>query len=104
MRNASAIAVIPAGETWDSGELRPCLEDLIGAGAVISYLSGRRSPEADLAVAAFERFRDILSDTLRAASSGKELIERGSAGDLTLASELNVSLTEPRLVNRAFRS
>jgi len=98
----STFTVIPAGETWDTGELRPSLEDLIGAGAVIGSLPGSRSPEADLAVAAFERFREDLSGSLRRSCSGKELIQRGFATDVDLAAELNVSLNVPRLVNRAF--
>src|SRR5581483_4161214 len=68
LRNASAVArvaaavgktfaVIPAGEQWESGELRPCVEDLLGAGAIISELPGRRSPEAELAVACFQQFK-----------------------------------------------
>jgi len=113
LRNASAvgkkaarlgatIAVIPAGERWASGELRPCAEDLIGAGAIISSLSGKRSPEADLAVAAFEKFGARLTETLQTCSSGKELIERGFARDVELAAELDVSNSVPRLVDHAF--
>ena len=42
----ATVAVIAAGETWDTGEPRPCVEDLIGAGAVIAGLPGtdRRRP------------------------------------------------------------
>jgi 2-phosphosulfolactate phosphatase len=115
LRNASAVAraaatwgstfaVIPAGETWDSGELRPGLEDLIGAGAVISHLPGLRSTEAQAAVTVFECLRNDLSGALRACGSGKELIERGFAEDVDLASELGVSETAPRLVDGAFQA
>ena len=98
----STIAVIPAGEMWPAGELRPSLEDWIGAGAVIAALSGSRSPEAALAAAAFDRFRGNLSQALRDSGSGRELIERGFALDIDVAAELNVSANVPGLVNRAF--
>jgi 2-phosphosulfolactate phosphatase len=98
----STFAVIPAGEQWASGELRPCFEDLVGAGAVIASLPRHRSPEAELAAVTFERFRDGLRESLRMSGSGKELIERGFAGDVDLASESNVSFNAPRLIDRAF--
>ena len=98
----STVAVIPAGEMWPGGALRPCLEDWIGAGAVIAALPGRRSPEAVAAAAAFDRFRDSLPQALRDSGSGKELIERGFGLDVDLAAELNVSANVPGLVNRAF--
>src|SRR5207247_899885 len=34
-RSAARVAVIPAGEHWDDGTPRPCLEDCMGAGAVL---------------------------------------------------------------------
>jgi 2-phosphosulfolactate phosphatase len=101
-RLGSTFAVIAAGETWDTGELRPSLEDLIGAGAVIASLPGSRSPEAHLAVASFERFREDLPGAMRNSSSGKELTERGFELDVDLAAQLNVSGNAPRLVDRAF--
>lgn len=101
-RLGSTIAVIPAGEIRDSGDLRPCLEDLVGAGAVIASLRGNKSPDAKLAVAGFDYFRTTLPETLRQCGSGKELIERGFAADVDTAAELNVSSNVPRLKDRAY--
>ena len=91
------IAVVAAGEQWSDGSLRFSIEDLIGAGAVIRALSGRRSPEAELAVAAFERFRDNLHDTIAGSSSGSELVARGFARDVELAAEYSCSHSVPVL-------
>ena len=113
LRNASAVALaavrlgasfalVPAGETWASGDIRPSLEDLAGAGSVIACLPGRRSPEAEVAVAAFEHFRGNLRSALRECGSGKELIDRGFAADVDLAAQHDVSDNVPLLVDRAF--
>jgi len=104
---ARRIAVIPAGERWPDDSLRPCLEDWIGAGAVLSLLNGARSPEAELAVAAFEHFCGDLAGALSRCASGRELIERGFHSDIELASEYAVSSAVPmlsadRFVNSAF--
>jgi 2-phosphosulfolactate phosphatase len=98
----ATFAVIPAGETWDTGHSRPCVEDCVAAGAVIQSLPGSRSPEAELAAAAFERLQGDLAGALRRSCSGKELVERGFAPDVDLAAELNLSGNVPRLVDRAF--
>lgn len=112
-RNASAVAsaltnagkrisVIPAGEKWGDGSLRPALEDLVGAGAIISQLPGTRSPEAELAVAAFERFQSNLPACLKHCGSGQELIGRGFEGDVDLAAAIDTSGAVPLLINGAY--
>ncbi len=120
LRNASAVAgaafaaaqaagsrrvsVIPAGERWPDGSLRPALEDLIGAGALLNALPGARSPEAEAAVAVFLSFRSRLFETLAACSSGKEAASRGSFRDVELAAELDVSQSAPRLIAEAYQA
>lgn len=106
LRNASAvataarqtgrrIAVIPAGERWPDGSFRPCLEDLLGAGAILEKLSGVASPEARAAVAVFLAMRHDLRSALRECTSGRELIERGFEDDVLIAAELDVSRNAP---------
>jgi 2-phosphosulfolactate phosphatase len=95
--SGSRIAVVPAGEQWGGGALRPAIEDLIGAGAVLAHLPGRPSPEAETAIAAFERFQPNLQDAQARSSSGKELAARGFACDLELAAAYAVSAAAPVL-------
>jgi 2-phosphosulfolactate phosphatase len=95
-------AVIPAGERWRDGSLRPALEDLLGAGAIAAALPGDRSPEAASAVAAFESARPNLRDVLRACTSGLELAQRGYQGDVDHAAELDACPLAPELVRGAF--
>jgi 2-phosphosulfolactate phosphatase len=113
LRNAAAVAawagrcgtqiiVIPAGERWPNGSLRLAAEDLIGAGAIISRLTGRRSPEATVAAAAFERVEGRLLEEVSLCSSGRELIERGFRSDVELACELDISRSVPVLDGEAF--
>lgn len=97
------IAVIPAGERWRDGSLRPAWEDWVGAGAIIAHLPGARSPEADAARAAYRNALPDLAGALRRCSSGKELIAAGYAADVDLAAALDVSDVAPILRNRAYR-
>ncbi|MEO0338544.1 MAG: 2-phosphosulfolactate phosphatase [Bacteroidota bacterium] len=109
LRNAEAIAkacqelgkrisVIAAGERWvESGNLRVAYEDLLGAGAIISYLDGALSIEAKYARLIFEENKSDLRSSIMNCGSGKELIGRGFAQDVNLATELNVSTAVPLL-------
>lgn len=113
LRNASAVArwaqavgrsitVVPAGEQWPDGSLRPALEDFLGAGAILANLEGRRSPEAYLAAVAFEGVADHLQDQVFSCSSGRELVERGFGRDVELGAELDASVSVPVLKDEAF--
>lgn len=117
LRNARAVAksaleagknilLIPAGEKWADGTLRPAIEDLIGAGAIISYLAEERSvsPEARTALNAYDMAVGDMYTVLKGCSSGRELIERGFEEDVTLAGELNCSSVTPRLVEGSYRA
>ena len=113
LRNARAVAssaaergtsfnVIPAGERWRDGSLRPALEDWLGAGAILRWLPGVRSPEAESAIALFEHHADRLVETLDACGSGRELDDRGHHNDKFIAGDLDVSVSVPRFDGLAF--
>lgn len=101
-RQRDPITVVAAGEQWDNGALRPAVEDLIGAGAVIHFLRANKSPEAAVAEAAFLGSRAQLSSILGDCASAIELIERGFAADVQLAEAFNASSCVPRLVDGAY--
>jgi 2-phosphosulfolactate phosphatase len=95
--------VIPAGERWkDDGSLRPAFEDLLSAGAILSYLHGSLSPEAEVAVVTFQTFQKDLLGYLQKSSSGKELIAKGFEADVEIASALNVSNCVPLFTENAY--
>jgi 2-phosphosulfolactate phosphatase len=98
----SRIAVIPAGEQWPDGSLRPAFEDWVGAGAIIHYLAGSRSPEAQAAALTYEGLQSQLRTLMQQCGSGQELIERGFEQDVELAATLNVSDCVPILLAGAY--
>jgi 2-phosphosulfolactate phosphatase len=105
MKFGNRIAVIPAGERWqDDGSLRPSIEDLLGAGAIISCLSGKLSPEAQLASKAFVSLQNDLFNILLNCSSGKELQDIGYPEDIRLCSQINTDKCAPILINGAYQS
>ena len=58
------VGVVLAGELWPDGSLRPAIEDLLGAGAIVHHLALPCSPEAQ---AAREAFRSAGTDVERLA-------------------------------------
>jgi 2-phosphosulfolactate phosphatase len=114
LRNAAAVGawadeaegpvtVIACGERWPDGSLRPSLEDLIGAGAILASMGGDPSPEARAAMAAFRDAARSLPEVLSESASGRELSEKGWQADIGYAARLNASTTVPVLTNGAFR-
>ena len=96
------IAVIPAGERWPDGSLRPAIEDLLGAGAILDALDLPMSPEAHVARAAFRSAGAELGELIRQSVSGRELIDWGYSDDVTLALEIGSSVAAPVLREGAY--
>jgi 2-phosphosulfolactate phosphatase len=100
------ILVVPAGEKWPDGSLRPAFEDYCGAGAIIDALpaSLSRSLEASAAQLTFQQAREDLAAQIRECASGREKHARGQAEDVTLAADLDASHCVPVLVDGAYRA
>ena len=122
LRNASAVAgwlwhqghctwanpavVVAAGELWPDGSLRPAVEDLLGAGAVMAALADHGaslSAEAQVAVAAYRGITHVAT-ALRGCASGQELIGSGFAEDVEVASAVDADVVVPVLSGGAFTS
>ena len=102
--DGASVVVVPAGERWYDDSLRPAVEDLWGAGAVLAGLVGDdevASPEARMAVAAWLAVR--LPGDLLGSASGIELAEVGFAADAEIAAQHDVSEVVPVLVGESFR-
>ena len=107
------VVIVPAGERWPDGSLRPAVEDLWGAGAVVeaivAKLEHRAGPmllsaEAAVALAAWSWVSDRVGPSLEACGSGRELIDLGFRDDVRIAAELDVSNHVPVLVDGAFQA
>lgn len=110
-RAQPAVVVVPAGERWPDGSLRPAIEDLWGAGAVVAALAQRLehrggplllSPEAEAAGAAWLAVEDRLGEALHACASGRELVEQGWPDDVSIAAELDASGVVPVLTDGVY--
>ena len=113
LRNATAVAehlaetdgpvtVVAAGERWPDGSLRPALEDLLGAGAVLAALDGSRSPEAEATATLWSSVAGRAGSLIRGCGSGLEQVERSWSDDLAYAIEVDSSEAVPMLADGAF--
>jgi 2-phosphosulfolactate phosphatase len=105
------VGVIAAGERSPdrAGAVRPAIEDLLGAGAVLAALdpSGAAgppacSPDAAAARAAFLAARPLLHEALAESASGRQLVARGWADDVGAAAAHDVSRHAAELVEDEF--
>jgi 2-phosphosulfolactate phosphatase len=106
-RSGATVAVVAAGERWpdDDGAQRPAVEDLIGAGAVLTLLgSDNPSPEARAAMAAFAAVAADPAAAIAGSASGRQLHHQGFGGDVDLAGLLDVTWTPVQLVDGLFGS
>ena len=113
LRNARATAracaafdrvlVVPCGERWPDGSLRPALEDLVGAGAIVAAL-GRTdsSPEARAAALAHAALGNDRRAAVADCASARELVERGFAADIALCLDEDASAAAAQLVQDGF--
>ena len=112
LRNALAVAqyvagydrvgIVPAGERWADGSLRPAYEDLIGTGALVERLvkcvpGAELAPEAESAVAAFRLLRPLTE-----CPSGAQLADRGFLEDVRMAAEVDATDVVPVLRDGRF--
>jgi 2-phosphosulfolactate phosphatase len=90
-----AVTVIASGERWkridgQERELRPSIEDYLGAGALLEKLEGTKSPEARVCVAAFQSCRPDLSALMLDCSSAREVVSMGFPEDIPFCSQLDI--------------
>jgi 2-phosphosulfolactate phosphatase len=100
------LTVIAAGERWRDGSLRPAVEDLWGAGAVLAALVDLGvtglAPEAWVAEQAFRVVEPQLEAALRSCASGRELVDKDFAQDVAIAGELDADGCVPVLADGFF--
>ncbi|WP_193613056.1 2-phosphosulfolactate phosphatase [Nocardioides lijunqiniae] len=111
--DGAVLAVVPAGERWPDDSLRPAVEDLWGAGAVLAALDALGATgqavtgvgaEAAFARDAFRAVQATLTQSVADCASGRELSVAGFADDVAMAAELDVSDVVPVLgADGAFR-
>lgn len=112
------VAILAAGERWarnglhsTASPLRPALEDLLGAGAIIDRLAARfdgdlrdiASPESLAAHAAFVEAAPRLKERVSRCGSGRELDVRGWHDDVDTCASIDEDHHVPVLTDGAYR-
>ena len=104
--DGASVVVVPAGERWYDDTLRPAVEDLWGAGAVLAALDAEAEAGAEPRGADGGRRLaggGAARTTCSTAPSGRELTEVGFVADVEIAAQHDVSEVVPVLVGESFR-
>jgi 2-phosphosulfolactate phosphatase len=96
------ITVIASGERWGGSkdeprDLRPSIEDYLGAGAILELLNGTKSPEAKVCFGAYKNSKLELDELIFDSSSGRELSNMGFSEDIKFCSQINIFKEVPIL-------
>lgn len=104
--SAREVTVIACGEREkqprSGGDLRVAIEDYLAAGAIISRITGAKSPEARVCEAAFQGNAHNLAELLWESISGRELRDGGFEEDVVFAARLDAIPVVPVLRDGAF--
>ena len=101
--HGGTVAVVAAGERWPDGSLRPCAEDLWGAGAVLALLPPERPvARGPAGRRRLSRRRGRARGLAADCAGGLELAAAGFAEDVDVAAELDVSDVVPVLADGEF--
>ncbi len=89
-----AVTLNPCGERWskpnEDGSLRFAVEDCLAAGAILSYVTHDKSPEAMLCEAAYNGAQNYLEEIIWECVSGLELRNGGFDNDVSYAAQMNI--------------
>ena len=99
------VGVVPAGERWPDGSLRPAVEDALGAAAVVAALASTVSTvDAFSAEAVLFHAMDGPQTAwlVRGCLSGRELVESGFGDNVEVAVEVDACAVVPVLTEGAF--
>jgi 2-phosphosulfolactate phosphatase len=95
------VVVVACGERWPDGGLRPGVEDLWAAGAILRAISSDAlSPEA--ATARTAAATGATDAALLDCASGRELVGAGFSTDVLFAAEVDACTLVPELIDGAF--
>lgn len=104
--SALAVTVIACGEREKEPpyDLRPAIEDFLGAGAILSHLPFDKSPEARVCESAFSVSTKDVGSLIGDSVSGRELCEMGFAGDVNFVSQIDLHDTAVILTEDGFHA
>lgn len=110
------VGVVAAGEQWgvdvaapvgETGPLRPCIEDHLGAGAIVEAIltqGGRPAPEATVAALTYRAAGSRLGELVAESASGRELRRADREDVVAAACAVDHSTVAPILSDGLFHN